>query len=113
MWAVSFPHLVVLSVVVSAVLVVVVVVAERIIVCIITSIVRVNPSTGKVPGILLPLRANHCPTTRRWMHSYPEASTAITITITIITIIRTMKIAAWLVVLAVRGVWRLDVALRT
>ena len=109
MWAVSFPHLVVLSVVVSAVLVVVVVVAERIIVCIITSIVRVNPSTGKVPGILLPLRANHCPTTR-WMHSYPEASTAITI---IITIIRTMKIAAWLVVLAVRGVWRLDVALRT
>lgn len=110
MWAVSFPHLVVLSVVVSAGVVVVLV--ERIIVCIITSIVRVNPSTGKVPGILLPLRANHCPTTR-WMHSYPEASTAITITITIITIIRTMKIAAWLVVLAVRGVWRLDVALRT
>ena len=107
MWAVSFPHLVALSVVVSAV--VVVVVAERI-VCIIISIVRVNPSTGKVPGILLPLRANHCPTTR-WMHSYPEASTtAITI---IITIIRTMKIAALLVVLAVRGVWRLDVALRT
>ena len=110
MWAVSFPHLVVLSVVVSAAAVVVVV-AERIIVCIIISIVRVNPSTGKVPGILLPLRANHCPTIRRWMHSYPEASTtAITITITII---RTMKIAALLVVLAVRGVWRLDVALRT
>ena len=109
MWAVSFPHLVVLSVVVSAGVVVVLV--ERIIVCIIIiSIVRVNPSTGKVPGILLPLRANHCPTTR-WMHSYPEASTtAITI---IITIIRTMKIAALLVVLAVRGVWRLDVALRT
>ena len=112
MWAVSFPHLVVLSVVVSAVLVVVVLV-ERIVCIIIISIVRVNPSTGKVPGILLPLRANHCPTIRRWMHSYPEASMATTITILIITIIRTMKIAAWLVVLAVRGVWRLDVALLT